>query len=181
MHERYNYTRQFLVTYVQPGAVVADLGCGPGLFVIESLKLGAGTVHAVDFSEAALEVTREAVRRLSPGGDVLYLCADVQTRPLPKSDVAVAMGLTPYLTDLPVFLSSALSSTKILLCLYADPDHWANRLRRRLPFLDVRNLHTYSQNFVDEAYLKNGARLLTRRKSGTCFIDIVSSGRLDSE
>ena len=175
MRSRYQFTRQFIQDHVRPGDTVADLGCGPGLFVIESIKSGAGAVHAVDFSASSLAMTRQAVERVVPGASVAYCQADVQVDQLPRSDVAIAMGLTPYLTDLPAFLDHAIGSTGILLCLYADSEHWANRLRGTVPFLNVRGLNMYSRSSVGDLYRRHGATLLCRTTSGTCFMDVVAT------
>ena len=46
---------------VQPGAVVLDLGCGPGVFALQACQLGARRVYAVE-PDNAIQIAREAAR-----------------------------------------------------------------------------------------------------------------------
>lgn len=48
-----------LETYVKPGDRVFDLGCGSGILSVAAVKLGAGTVLAVDIDPEAERATRE--------------------------------------------------------------------------------------------------------------------------
>ena len=54
--------RRALRRVVQPGDVVADLGCGIGVLGLFALEAGAGHVYGVDSSDAA-ELAREAMQR----------------------------------------------------------------------------------------------------------------------
>jgi len=48
-----------LKTVVKPGAVVLDLGCGPGLFALLACQLGARRVYAVE-PDDVIQIAREA-------------------------------------------------------------------------------------------------------------------------
>lgn len=48
-----------LETYVKPGNRVFDIGCGSGILSVAAVKLGAGTVLAVDIDPQAERATRE--------------------------------------------------------------------------------------------------------------------------
>jgi len=169
MRSRYERTCNFLRSYVMPGDTVSDIGCGTGIFLQEALRCEAGHVHAIDFSESALQVARAHIN----SAKVSYHLMDVQTGRIPDSDVAIAMGLTPYITDLPAFLRNAIRSAKVLQCLYVDPKHPANRVRSAIPMVNVRNLQMYSPETVDSIYADVGGQLIDRRKFATGFIDIV--------
>lgn len=173
MTERYARTIQFLDHYVKSGTVVSDLGCGTGVFVIEALKRGA-KVNAVDFTQSALATTKKSVEKYFPKGEVSYHQLDIQEMAPPASDITLAQGLTPYISDLPAFMKNALSKTGVLFCLYADPDHWANKLRRSLPFLDVRRLRYHSRESVDALYKTHGWSLIERRDFATGYLDLAS-------
>jgi SAM-dependent methyltransferase len=174
MRERYRRTIAFLDRHVRSDVIVSDLGCGTGIFVVEALKRG-GTVNAIDFSSTALEITRKNVERHCPSGRVRYQQADVQKDELPQSDVTLAMGLVPYLTDLPAFMLNALSKTNLIYCLYVDPKHFANRIRTALPFLNVRGLQYHKREDVDRIYALNNWTLIERGNFATGYIDLARS------
>jgi SAM-dependent methyltransferase len=121
MAERYARTVVFLDRFVRPGITLSDLGCGTGIFVVEALKRGAA-VNAIDFAPTAIAITRDNVQRHAPSGTVNYRVADVTRDSLPLSDLALAMGLAPYIADIRAFLDNVLPTTEMLLCLYVDPD-----------------------------------------------------------
>jgi predicted RNA methylase len=174
MAQRYARTIEFLDAHVKPGVVFSDVGCGTGIFVIEALRRGA-TVNAIDFTASALKITRENVEKNCPGGQVNYFQMDVQEQKLPKSDVLLAMGVTPYFSDLSAFLDNALPSTRAIFCLYIDPSHWANRLRSALPFLNVRGLRYFGRGDVDKLYAKHGWTLVERKQFATGYIDFAKA------
>jgi len=132
-------------------------------------------VNAIDFSPAAIEVTRRQVAKYAPDGDARYLLADVRRDDLPECDVTLVMGLTPYLTDLEGFLNRALPKTNLFYCLYVDPMHWANRIRRGIPFLNVRSLRAYGRREVTEIYRAHNATLIDRSDFASGYIDLVAS------
>jgi ribosomal protein L11 methyltransferase len=58
-HETTKLCSQLLEKYVKTGDSVIDVGCGTGILSIIALKLGAGSVAAVDIDEVAVRVARE--------------------------------------------------------------------------------------------------------------------------
>jgi len=173
MAQRYEITKAFIDQYVKPGTTFSDLGCGTGIFTVQALQKGA-KVNAIDFSKSALEITQRNVLKYAPEGEILFQQADVQADELPESDISLAMGLTPYLTDLPAFMQHVLPKTKLLYCLFIDPSHWANRLRGLLPFLNVRGLRCHAKSQVDKLYAQHGWRLVQRRVFATGYIDLAT-------
>lgn len=178
MRERFELTSRFIDEFVTAGCVFADIGCGTGIFTVAALKRGA-RVHAIDFSERALEITQSNVRKYIPDGDVSYHQVDVQLDALPKSDVAIMIGVAPYVANLEACLESVLVSTNVLLCQYVEPKHWANRIRRALPILNVRQLIFHSAEDVDALYERHRWKLMTRRPFATGILDIASAGAID--
>jgi predicted RNA methylase len=172
MAERYARTVVFLDRFVRPGITLSDLGCGTGIFVVEALKRGA-VVNAIDFAPTAITITRDNVQRYAPSGTVNYRVADVTRDSLPLSDLALAMGLAPYIADLQAFLDNVLPTTEMLLCLYVDPDRWSNRLRAWLPLLNVRRLQFHKRSAVDAIYHRHAWQLIERRNFATGYIDLV--------
>jgi len=174
MAERYARTIAFLDAYAKPGTVISDLGCGTGVFVVEALQRGA-VVNAIDFTGSALEITRRNVAEHCPNGKVNYQQLDVQKNAIPASDATLAMGLTPYLSDLSAFFQQALPKTKFMFCLYVDPEHAANRIRRALPLLNVRGLRCYARDEIDRLYSEHGWMLRERRDFATGYIDLAAA------
>jgi SAM-dependent methyltransferase len=172
MAQRYALTLDFIDKYVTPGSVLSDLGCGTGIFTVEALRRGA-SVNAIDFSDSSLRTTQRTVEKHIPEGKVVYQQANVQTDALPNSDVTLAMGLAPYLSDIGAFLDRALPATKTMLCLYMDPNHWANRIRSTIPFLNVRELQFAEKSEVDRHYARLGFNLIQRQPFATGYVDLV--------
>jgi SAM-dependent methyltransferase len=96
MKQRYALTVEFIEEYVKPGTRFSNLGCGPGIFVVEAARRGA-IVNAVDFSESSLKAARRIVERNAQGASITFIQADLQKNPVPKADVTLAMGVTPYI------------------------------------------------------------------------------------
>jgi SAM-dependent methyltransferase len=176
MAERYARTIKFLNSHLTPGLILSDLGCGTGIFTVEALRRGA-IVNAVDFAEAAINITRENVTVHAPGGNVNYIVADVAKDPLPRSDVTLAMGLAPYIGDLDGFLNNVLTSTQLLCCLFVDPFRWPNRLRRAFPFLNLRKLQFHSRADVDRIYARHYWKLIERSDFATGYIDVARAAQ----
>lgn len=172
MRHRFALTMAFLERFAKPGVVFADIGCGTGIFTVEALRRGA-TVRAIDFSEKSLEVTERNVRLHCPGGMVSYHHLDVQADPIPPSDVALAMGVTPYVEDISAFLGHILPFSRTFYCQYTDPDRISNRVRTLLPFLNVRKLIFHSTKAVDREYAAHEWLLRERRNFATGYIDLA--------
>jgi len=174
-------TARFIDQNVGPSCIFADVGCGTGIFTVAALKRGA-QVLAIDFSESALRITEENVKRHATG-NVTYVQLDAQTGPIPRCDIALSMGVTPYVTDLESFLRNILASTRqLFFCQYTDPERLSNRVRTILPILNVRNLVFHSRAKVDGIYSKFGWVVKERRNFATGFIDtIVPARQLDEK
>lgn len=174
MKERYRRTVAFLDEYIKPGVTFSDLGCGTGIFVVEAARRGA-VVNAVDFSESALNSTRQAVERFTPDATVTYTKIDLQTGDIPESEVSLSMGVTPYMADIEAFICNAIPKTRILCLQFTDSRNWASRVRRAIPLIDVRALQCYSRQEIDATYRKCSGIVCEREKFASGFIDIVAN------
>lgn len=179
MRQRYELTAAFIERYVHRGTMFCDIGCGTGLFTVLALNRGARVI-AVDFSDSALHITAENVLKHARGL-AKYVRADVQKEPIPECEVALAMGVTPYVQDLAAFLGNILPRTRVLCCQYTDPARISNRVRTALPFLNVRNLVFHSATDVDALYAHHGFTLTERKPFATGFIDVVSRARIKGD
>lgn len=173
MAERFCLTMSFIDRYVREGIVAVDVGCGTGIFTVEMLRRGA-KVKAVDFSHNALSLTRSLVEKFVPEkvGNVSYLLMDVSCERLPDSDIVLSMGVTPYLQAIAPFYDNILPTTKIFYCHILDPDHWANRIRAALPFLNVRNMHWFSRIEVDSILSRHHWQLIERKAFASGYLDL---------
>ena len=86
-------------------------------------------MKALDLSTVSLKATQKNVEREVPefANSVEYIHSDLSVVPMPKVDVALAMGVTPYVTDITKFYDNILPFTNVFFCLILDPRHWANR------------------------------------------------------
>jgi ubiquinone/menaquinone biosynthesis C-methylase UbiE len=84
---------------VGPGRVVVDLGCGNGSFALEAARLGA-TVHAVDVSQAMLDVVRRQAGAKGLRNLAFHHAGFLSFCPAPASiDVVVARFSLHHLPD----------------------------------------------------------------------------------
>lgn len=180
MRERFAMTLRFIDSHINTETVFADVGCGTGIFVVEALKRGARVV-AIDFAQRALDITKTNVEKYAPNGDVTYHRLDVQVDELPKSEVAIVMGVAPYLADLDGFLDRVLTSTELVLCQFVDPHHWANRIRRLLPVLNVRRLIFHARDEVDACYSRRGWKLVKRSEFASGYVDMICSPKAQED
>lgn len=172
MRERYARTISLLDEFIRPGTVFADIGCGTGIFTVEALRRGA-VVRAIDFSATSLEITAKTVGRYAPEGEVTYHQLNIEAARIPDCEIALAMGITPYVRNLRAFLGNILPQTQLLLCQYTDPTHFANRIRILIPALNVRRLVFHSKTEVDAIYESYGWSVKDRRAFATGFIDVT--------
>jgi SAM-dependent methyltransferase len=145
---------------------------------VEILRRG-GTVIAVDISESSLSATREAIERLVPTAmdRVSYLQGDVEDLRLMKCDLILAVGVAPYLKDIVGFVRSSLKQSDAIYISLLDRRHWANKIRRYIPQLNVRRLQMADLAACEDAYREVGFKLESRVKLGTGVLDFVLRNR----
>jgi ribosomal protein L11 methyltransferase len=85
-----------LLQEVEPGAPLADLGCGSGVLAIAAAKLGFGPIVAVDHEVAAVEATMENARRNGVTLDRVER-HDLREQPAPVEPVTVGNLVRPLL------------------------------------------------------------------------------------
>lgn len=76
---------------LDPGAVVADVGCGYGPIGLLAAKLvgPAGRVHLIDVNERAVELARENAARLGLTNVTCHLTGDLAALDLPPLDAVL--------------------------------------------------------------------------------------------
>lgn len=175
MKDRFRLTMDFIDSHVSESTVVNDIGCGNGIFTVECLRRGA-SVNAIDFANSALLLTKDRVESLVPESAprVKYFEIDVSKNVLPKADLSLAVGVTPYLDQIEKFLSNVMTTSAISFVHYLDPFHWANIVRRILPFLNVRRLNCFAPKTIDANYTGFQWKLNERRRFASGYIDTAS-------
>ena len=145
MKIRYKKTMEFINTFVSPGDRVSDIGCGTGVFAVHLLKKNA-TVNAIDISEKALEITKTYIENHAPEfkKNIKYYLADIEKDTIPKSDISILVGVLPYIKNAEVTLSKLLDSTSLIFFQFSSSQVFSNRIRKFLPFLNVRKLQFQS-------------------------------------
>ena len=91
---------QALSDYLQPGVRVCDVGTGSGILAIAAVKLGAGSVVAVDNDDLAVRVARENARVNGVGGDIDFRIADLLAGIEGPFDLVLANILAPVIVIL---------------------------------------------------------------------------------
>ena len=174
LRTRLELCQSFVRRYVSAGQVVNDVGCGTGVLTTELLAQGAQVV-AIDFLDEALAATRARVAALRPQDTerVTYICLDVRTASTPEADIAIAIGLAPYVQDLDAFFRNVVKSAHMSYCHFIDGEHWANRVRRLMPALNVRDLNYTTPSAIEALYRKNERTLLERDRLGSGFLDFT--------
>lgn len=172
--DRYRKTVNYIEANVRPHMKVVDLGCGTGIFTTEILLKGAN-VLAVDYVESALSGTKRRVDEMLPDSkhNVEYLLLDIMEEPLPKSDIVIAIGVTPYVDSLEIFLDHVLPTTDEFYCYFLNKHHWTNELRNLLKFLNVRQYRFFDNHNIDEILPKYDFKRTSRECVGTGFLDVM--------
>jgi 2-polyprenyl-6-hydroxyphenyl methylase/3-demethylubiquinone-9 3-methyltransferase len=85
------------------GRTFLDLGCGSGLHSVAALRLGASSVHAIDYDPRCVEVARATLRRFAPDGCWRVEQADLlarQTLPNQRFDLVYSWGVLHHTGDM---------------------------------------------------------------------------------
>lgn len=172
MKTRYEKSLAFLKENRSAGKVLADLGCGVGALTLPALRMGY-KVKAIDFSAEALIASKANIEAADPSllRNVEFLQLDIVRDSLPPSDVAIAIGVFPYISEPEKAFANILSSTHCLYVLNTDPDHWINRLRSRISFLNVRELHFHHRQQVNQIVRASGFEIVRRETFASGYLD----------
>jgi len=110
------------------GKIVADLGCGPGIFAIGAKLLGAETVYGVDLDEQAIKLAKENAKKL--GVEVEWICSPVEGFDTQVDTIVQnpPFGVKDKHADRP-FLTSALKCAKKVYSLHLSNPENRNFIR----------------------------------------------------
>ncbi|MBI4945433.1 MAG: methyltransferase domain-containing protein [Bacteroidetes bacterium] len=167
--ERYNIVCAFIDKHVKPGMKVADIGCGSGIFSKKMLDKGAH-VYAMDYVHSAVELTKKNLSSDTNIKNLQVSQLDITKHNIPVVDVAISIGVVPYISEVGIFFDNILPYTDKALFNYNDKNNIFNITRRVLSFLDVRHYSFHSQKQISSLIAKHGFTIVENRTLGTGFI-----------
>ena len=160
-------TAQISATVTKKSTVV-DLGCGGGVFSLYLAKNGINVI-ACDFADSALELTEKKIpKTLQKKVKIRKL--DITKARTPNSDLTIAVGVLPYISDLKLFVRNIGLGSDAVLFNYLEGTNPFNVIRRKLTFLDVRNYEYQSRHDVESDLKACGFSHLEFKKLGTGFM-----------
>jgi ubiquinone/menaquinone biosynthesis C-methylase UbiE len=121
---------------IKAGATVLDAGAGTGVFAPYLMKkIGSkGILVCLDYAEEMLKIARAK----SLGGNISFLCADIENSRLPDKsfDVVVCYSVFPHFHDKPKALKEIYrllkQDGKLFIC-HTSSRHAINEIHRSLP------------------------------------------------
>jgi len=158
MRDRYNLVAQFIEQNVKPKMKAADIGCGSGIYT-KLLANKCDKVYAIDYTQSAIDLTTSSLSS-DEIKRVEMLILDITMEQIPEVDIAISIGVLPYIPESDKFLQNILPYTKRFLFNYLDEGNFFNRVRRALPILNVRhysyhNLETISSKLKENEFIVN--------------------------
>lgn len=169
MQQRHATVSCFIDNTIKEGMKVTDIGCGSGVYVKRMVQKGA-FVYAFDFAESALELTK---RNLSSDElkNVQIKQLDISEEHIPKTDIAISIGVLPYINDHQKYLKNILPFTDAILFNFLSENHILNFLRRTiLRFLDVRMYSYHNLNKIKAELESHNFIIVKKAKLATGFI-----------
>jgi SAM-dependent methyltransferase len=125
------------------GRSVLDIGCGPGHYLVEFAKRGAGRALGIDFSEEMLDLARENAGRIGVLDRLELVCGDFLTHTFgDKFDYSLAIGLFDYVPDPVPYMSKTKDLTTELMVM-SFPKKWLLRTVIRKIRLSLKGCPVY--------------------------------------
>lgn len=154
------------------GRRVLDAGCGPGLYLLESLRRGASQVVGMDISTGMLECASVPLTQEFPSRKQWRLM-ERKVEELErdeKYDVVLAMGILEYLESFEKTLSRLASLTSgVLICSFPCR-YSAYNLLRAFTFIGkgIRS-RLFSRGDVESLAGRTGLRIVKFRRIGPTY------------
>ncbi len=162
--DRYEMVKDFIVTQLQDGEHIVDLGCGGGIFTELLAEVGM-RVSAFDFADSAIQMTKARVAKHASKVNVGKLNA--MTEDIPKSDACICVGLFPYIENLDQLFSHVLPNTKKIWFNFLNDRSPSNLLRQAFPILNARYYYYHSPKQVRGWLANYGFVTVSETKLGT--------------
>lgn len=144
---RHQEVSNFIEKNIKNNFHVADIGCGSGIYSKKiANKVGKnGKVFALDFTEASITLVNNNLT-IDEKEIVSINQFDIINECIPNVDVAISIGVLPYINDLDKYLNHILPYTKEIYFNFLDSNNILNKIRILFPFLNARNYsyHSYT-------------------------------------
>ena len=145
MIQRHIVVTDFIEKNVRENMKTADIGCGSGVYTKKMIQMGA-EVFASDYAESAVVLTNRNLTSEEKKKSHIDV-VDILKKHIPQVNVAISIGVLPYIDNLSSYLNNILPYADHVLFNYLEKDHPINSMRRKLfKFLDVRkySYHRFS-------------------------------------
>lgn len=154
---RHKMVSDFIEEHVKKDFSVADIGCGSGIY---SKKIAhsvgnKGRVFALDFTSASINLVNKNLSE-EEKKYVTVQQFDITKESIPKVDIAISIGVLPYISDVKIYLKHILPYTEEIYFNFLDADNLLNKIRLYLPFLNARNYSYHSYTDVVEILFQEG-------------------------
>lgn len=169
MRKRYDMVSDYIDRNVYSGMVVADIGCGSGVFVENMIVKGA-KVYALDYAESALELAKKRLAVIENSKKIKFIRLDITKDCIPKVDLAIAIGVLTYINEKEKFFDNILPYTNKFLFNYLDLNHPINIFRKIFPVFDVRKLSYHSSDKIRKDLEGRGFKINRIHKLATGFV-----------
>ena len=168
MRDRHNFVCNYIDENVKPGMKVADIGCGSGIYTKRMINKGA-YIYAIDYAESAVNLTKKNLTN-DEINSVEIAHFDITQKNIPNVDIAISIGVLPYINEEGKYFDNILPYTNSFLFNYLKKNSIINVIRRSLPLLDVRNYSYHSPSEVNEKLENGGFRIRQQTKLATGLI-----------
>jgi len=166
MMQRHKMVSDYISKNVREGITAADIGCGSGVYVKQMIDNKVDFVYALDYANSAVELTKRNLKSLD-NSKVKCSVFDVTKDKLEKVNVAISIGVLPYIDDLSNYLNNILLNVDTFLFNFLDAENSLNKIRKKLSFLDVRKYSYHSLTDVEKEINKLGFSLVKKEKLAT--------------
>ncbi len=168
MFKRHTLVLSYIDKYVKKGMKVADIGCGSGIYTRKMIDKGA-FVYAFDYAESAINLTKK--NNNFPSSELASVeILDISTTKIPDIDLAISIGVLPYIENLEKYLNNILPHTERLLFNYLNRNNFLNRIRKIVTFLDVRKYSYHSYDEILQVLKKQNYSIEEKTKLATGFL-----------
>lgn len=168
MRQRYDFVCDYIDTNVKKGMKVADIGCGSGVYTKRMIEKGA-FVYALDYAQSAVGLTKKNLNNIEANSSEVLLF-DVTRQKIPDVDLAISIGVLPYISGIETFFSNTLPHTGEFLFNYLSADNFLNRMRKKIKMLDVRNYSYHNFNEIHRNLSLYNFNINRKEKLATGFL-----------